>query len=77
MSPERLRLLVISSDTYPPVRVDVSVLFGQELSGRGHRIDWLLQSEDACSTPYVASWGGGKVWVDEATRVRRGARSAP
>lgn len=63
MSPERLRLLVISSDTYPPVRVDVSVLFGQELSGRGHQIDWLLQSEDACAKPYVASWGGGKVWV--------------
>lgn len=81
MSPERLRLLVISSDTYPPVRVDVSVLFGQELSGRGHRIDWLLQSEAACSAPYVASWGGGKVWVGATdlgnslfSRVRKHAR---
>jgi glycosyltransferase involved in cell wall biosynthesis len=63
MQAERLRLLVISSDTYPPVRVDVSVLFGEQLSGRGHRIDWLLQSEAACSRPYVAAWGGGKVWV--------------
>jgi glycosyltransferase involved in cell wall biosynthesis len=63
MQAERLRLLVISSDTYPPVRVDVSVLFGQELSGRGHQIDWILQSEEACAKPYLASWGGGKVWV--------------
>jgi glycosyltransferase involved in cell wall biosynthesis len=63
MSAEPLRLLVISSDTYPPVRVDVSVLFGQELSGRGHQIDWLLQSEAACPKAYVTSWGGGKVWV--------------
>lgn len=58
-----VRLLVVSSDTYPPTRVDVSVLFGEELASRGHKIDWILQSEQACSQPYVTSWGGGKVWV--------------
>jgi glycosyltransferase involved in cell wall biosynthesis len=59
----RLRLLVLSSDTYPPTRVDVSVLFGEELAGRGHRIDWILQSEAQCARGYVAQWGGGQVWV--------------
>ncbi|HKT73129.1 MAG TPA: glycosyltransferase family 4 protein [Steroidobacteraceae bacterium] len=59
----RFRLLVVSSDPYPPTRVDVSVLFGEELSGRGHQIDWLLQSEVPCERSYVASWGGGKAWV--------------
>jgi glycosyltransferase involved in cell wall biosynthesis len=59
----RLRLLVVSSDTYPPTRVDVSVLFGEELAGRGHGIDWILQSSDACDKPYIAEWGGGRVWV--------------
>ena len=59
----RLRLLVLSSDTFPPTRVDVSVLFGEELAGRGHRIDWILQSEADCDRAYVASWGGGQVWV--------------
>ena len=58
-----LRLLVVSSDTYPAKRVDVAVLFGEELAGRGHRIDYILQSEEQCSGAYVANWGGGKVWV--------------
>jgi glycosyltransferase involved in cell wall biosynthesis len=57
------RMLGVSSDCYPPHRVDVAVLFGEELATRGHRIDWILQSEEACSRPYVAAWGGGNVWV--------------
>ena len=64
-----LRLLVVSSDTYPPVRVDVSVLFGVELARRGHTIDWLLQSGEPCAHAYVAAWGGGEVWVG-ATDLR-------
>jgi glycosyltransferase involved in cell wall biosynthesis len=59
----KFHLLVMSSDLYPPTRVDVSVLFGEELAGRGHRIDWILQSEADCPRSYVASWGGGQVWV--------------
>ncbi len=62
----KFRLLVISSDTYPPNRVDVAVLFGEELAGRGHRIDWLLQSEAPCERSYVTSWAGGRVWVGAA-----------
>jgi glycosyltransferase involved in cell wall biosynthesis len=58
-----MRILIVSSDTFPPIRVDVSVLFGVELAGRGHQIDWILQSEAACARPYVARWGGGQVWV--------------
>lgn len=59
----RMRVLIVSSDTFPPVRVDVSVLFGVELAGRGHEFDWILQSEAACARSYVARWGGGQVWV--------------
>jgi glycosyltransferase involved in cell wall biosynthesis len=55
--------LVVSSDTYPPTRVDLSVLFGIEMAGRGHEIDLILQSEAACPRPYVTAWGGGRVWV--------------
>jgi glycosyltransferase involved in cell wall biosynthesis len=69
-----LRLLVVAADTYPPFRVDVVVLFGEELAGRGHHIDWILQSEQACAEPYVTSWGGGRVWVgatDPGTSVLR------
>ncbi len=59
----RLRLLVLSSDTYPPTRVDVSVLFGAEMAKRGHQIDWILQSEQACERAHVVLWGGGRAWV--------------
>jgi len=59
----RIRLLVVSSDTYPPTRVDVAVLFGQELAGRSHRIDWILQSEASCRRAFVTGWAGGQVWV--------------
>jgi glycosyltransferase involved in cell wall biosynthesis len=59
----KFKLLAISSDTYPPTRVDVAILFGEELAGRGHRIDWLLQSEAPCDQSYVTSWAGGRVWV--------------
>ena len=59
----KFRLLVLSSDLFPPSRVDVSVLFGEELAGRGHQIDWILQSEADCARGYVTQWGGGTVWV--------------
>ncbi len=58
-----IKLLVVSSDLFPPSRVDVTVLFGEELASRGHRIDWILQSEKECPAPYVAAWAGGRVWV--------------
>jgi glycosyltransferase involved in cell wall biosynthesis len=58
-----IRMLVVSSDTYPPTRVDVSVLFGEVLASRGHRFDWILQSERHCAKSWVADWGGGRVWV--------------
>jgi glycosyltransferase involved in cell wall biosynthesis len=63
LASKRLRLLVVSSDTFPPTRVDVSVLFGQELAARGHQIDWILQSEAACARAYETTWGGGQVRV--------------
>ncbi len=62
------RLLVISSDTYPPQRVDVTVLFGEELARRGHQIDWILQSEAECSQGYIAPWASGQIWVAPADR---------
>ena len=58
-----VRLLVVSSDTYPPTRVDVSVLFGVELAGRGHQIDVIMQSEAACRHAFRTRWAGGQAWV--------------
>jgi len=59
----KLRILFVARDKFPPFRVDVSTLFGEELVGRGHSIDWLLQSEKQCDEPYCTMWSGGEAWV--------------
>ena len=55
--------LCIAADTYPPARVDVTVLFGREMADRGHEIDWLLQSEAECDTNTEQIWNGWRVFV--------------
>lgn len=57
------KLLFVSSDKFKPFRVDVRILFAQELVARGYQIDWLLQSDAACAADYVTPWGGGTAWV--------------
>lgn len=66
MKKEKLNFLFISSDRYPPFRVDVVELFGKELVARGHRIDWILQSEGDCDQAYATEALGGKVLVGAA-----------
>ena len=58
-----MKLLFISSDKFPPYRVDIDVLFGQELRRRGYNIDWILQSNTPCSTTHITKWGNWNVWV--------------
>ncbi len=59
----KLRFLFISSDKYPPYRVDVSILFGREMLLRGHSMEWILQSNDTCNASYKTTWSGCQVWV--------------
>jgi glycosyltransferase involved in cell wall biosynthesis len=58
-----VKLLIVTEDKYPPFRPDVAVLFAEEMARRGHKIDWLLQAEDARALPEVVQWGGGAAWV--------------
>ena len=60
---KKLSFLFISSDKHPPHRVDVSVLFGREMVSRGHSIEWILQSDDACKVSYKTTWSDCQVWV--------------
>ena len=62
-SKSKLRFLFVSSDKFPPFRVDVSILFGKELVERGHIIDWLLQSDETLHNAYQTEWSGCKVYV--------------
>jgi len=60
---KKLKFLFVSEDKFPPFRVDSAVLFGKEMIGRGHSIDWILQSEAPCVEEYQALWSGCNVWV--------------
>lgn len=70
-----LRMLLLCSDKFPPFRVDVAVLFGKKIVERGHRIDWILQSDETLARGYQTEWQGGTAWVgptDNGTsRLRR------
>ena len=59
----RLRLLVVSSDTFPPTRVDVSVLFGVELAERGHEIDLDTAKRGGLPARLRHAVGRRRVWV--------------
>lgn len=63
-----MRLLFISSDKFPPFRVDVNVLFGKEMIHRGHTIDWVLQSDEECACAHEVKWRGGTVYVGRSNR---------
>ncbi len=75
---DKLKILYLSADTFPPFRVDISVLFGREIAGRGHRIDWLLQGGNSSRQAYSTQWLGSKAFVGPrdngtslASRIRK------
>lgn len=50
-------------DTFPPFRVDVSVLFGKAIPARGHRVDWIVQSAEPARRGREERFGNGRAWV--------------
>jgi len=70
-----LSYVFMSSDTYPPFRVDVTVLFGEEMAERGHNIDWILQSSEKCERSCELEWNNWTVCVGSTdlgtSRIRR------
>jgi len=59
----RIRLLCFVREPYPTYRVDVDVLFGQELLGRGHHIDFVMQAANERHRSGRYPWNGATVWV--------------
>lgn len=71
---QKIKLLFISIDKFPPFRVDISVLFGKELHSRGHQIDYLLQSEDDYHKFDKTKWMGATAYIgptDNGTHITR------
>ena len=55
--------IVISSDEYPPFRVDTTILFLTELASRGHRFNWYMQSGTECERRYQVECNGNTLWI--------------
>lgn len=73
MKDRKLKLLFFSSDRHPAKRVDVSVLFGEELVSRGHDIDFVFQAEKSQNHAQTVEWLGADVFVgpmDERENIR-------
>jgi glycosyltransferase involved in cell wall biosynthesis len=56
-------MLFFVRERFPTFRVDVSVLFGAELLGRGHEIDFVMQAATAGEAVGRTRWQNRTVWV--------------
>lgn len=62
-SRDRLKIIIVTSDRYPPKRPAAKAIFGEEFAQRGHRVDWLMQAEDAAATGGTFNFGNGHVYL--------------
>jgi glycosyltransferase involved in cell wall biosynthesis len=63
MAARNIRLLYWTREEFPTFRVDIDVLFGRELLGRGHEIDFVMQAGSGDVTPGEQRWYGRTVYV--------------
>ena len=54
-------MLFFVREAFPTHRVDIDVLFGRELLGRGHQIDFVMQAESAAAVSGPILWRGRTV----------------
>jgi len=81
MATPKIRMLCFAAETFPTHRVDVDVLFGRELAGRGHEIDFVMQAASESEPAGPRPWNGRTVFVGPTRdgggaldRIRRQAR---
>jgi glycosyltransferase involved in cell wall biosynthesis len=58
-----IRMLYWTREEFPTFRVDIDVLFGRELLGRGHAIDFVMQAAAPGTRPGEHPWQGRTVHV--------------
>jgi glycosyltransferase involved in cell wall biosynthesis len=62
-SDQKLDILFVTSDLFPPFRPAAKAVFAEGLAARGHRIDWLLQAAEATSRSGQQPFKGGVAYV--------------
>jgi glycosyltransferase involved in cell wall biosynthesis len=60
---EKLDILFVTGDLFPPFRPAAKAVFAEGLAARGHRIDWLLQAADPAIPSGVRRFKGGVAYV--------------
>ena len=63
MRPSLIQMLFFVREPFPTSRPDVAVLFGEELLGRGHEIDFVMQAALDSDPVGALCWHGRTVWV--------------
>ena len=62
-SDQKLEILFVTSDLFPPFRPAAKAVFAEGLAARGHRIDWLLQAAEPTSRSGRQPFKGGVAYV--------------
>jgi glycosyltransferase involved in cell wall biosynthesis len=62
-SDQKLDILFVTSDLFPPFRPAAKAVFAEGLAARGHRIDWLLQAAEPSSRSGEQPFKGGIAYV--------------
>ena len=62
-SDQKLDILFVTSDLFPPFRPAAKAVFAEGLAARGHRIDWLLQAADPTNRSGEQPFKGGVAYV--------------
>jgi glycosyltransferase involved in cell wall biosynthesis len=60
---EKLDVLFVTSDTFPPFRPAAKAVFAEGLAARGHRIDWLIQAAEPSTPSGAQRFRGGTAYV--------------
>ncbi len=63
-----LNYIFLLREPFPPFRPDTVILFADELTRRGHRIDWMFQSKETVPQSYTTTWAGGDAWITATDR---------
>lgn len=71
-----MRMLYWTREEFPTYRVDIDVLFGRELIGRGHAIDFVMQAASPDIVPGPHLWRGRTVYVGPTATGSVAARFA-